>query len=134
MICHVRFGTNASASLVLATGAASFNRPALRPQRTYYWQVLASDGEATNAGPVWSFTTEAGALPQPSLAEFKRATDGGFGFHFNGLFGEEQVVQASTNLVDWVTVATFGSSNGASIFLDSTATNLHRRFYRVITP
>ena len=44
------------------------------------------------------------------------------------------MVQTSTNLVVWVTVATLGSSNGAAIFLDSAATNLHRRFYRVITP
>lgn len=29
----------------------------------YYWQVIASNGAATNAGPVWSFTTGAGAAP-----------------------------------------------------------------------
>ena len=119
---------------VLATGATAINPPALRPQRTYFWQVLASDGKATNAGPGWSFTTAAGARPQPHLAQFKGETDGGFGFHFNGLFGAEPVVPASTNLVDWVTVATGGRANGASIFLASTATNRHRRCYRVITP
>ena len=131
---QVRFGTNASPPLVLTTSTLFLNPPALRPQRTYYWQVIASDGKATTPGPLWSFTTEAGVLPPTSLAEFKRQTNGYFEFRFDGLFGENQLVQASTNLLDWVTVATFASSNAASVFLDSTATNLHRRFYRVITP
>ena len=131
---QVRFGTNASPPLVLTTTTSSFNPPALRPQRIYFWQVLVSDGKATNTGPLWSFTTEAGTLPPTSLAEFKRQTNGHFEFRFNGLFGENQVVQASTNLFDWFTVATFGNSNAASVFLDSAATNLNRRFYRVLTP
>ncbi|MEQ2005705.1 MAG: Ig-like domain-containing protein [Limisphaerales bacterium] len=132
---YVRFGSNTNAPLVLTTTASSFSPPALRPQRTYYWQVLATDGKATNTGSLWwSFTTEAGTLPPTSLAEFKRQTNGHFEFHFNGLFGENQVVQASTNLFDWFTVATFGNSNAASVFLDSAATNLNRRFYRVLTP
>ena len=132
---YVRFGSNTNAPVVLTTTASSFNPPALRPQRTYYWQVLATDGKATNAGSLWwSFTTEAGTLPPTSLAEFKRQTNGQFEFRFNGLFGESQVVQASTNLFDWFTVATFGNSNAASVFLDSAATNSQRRFYRVIAP
>ena len=131
---YVRFGPSASPPLVLTTTTSSFNPPALRPQRTYFWQVLVSDGKATNTGPLWSFTTEAGTLPPTSLAEFKRQTNGHFEFRFNGLFGENQVVQASTNLFDWFTVATFGNSNATSVFLDSAATNLNRRFYRVLTP
>jgi hypothetical protein len=132
---YVRFGSNTNAPFILTTTNSFFSPPALRPQRTYYWQVLATDGKATNTGSLWwSFTTEAGTLPPTSLAEFKRQTSGQFEFRFNGLFGENQVVQASTNLFDWFTVATFGSSNAASVFLDSAATNLNRRFYRVIVP
>jgi hypothetical protein len=29
----------------------------LAPATTYFWQVIASDGMATSAGPVWRFTT-----------------------------------------------------------------------------
>ena len=77
---------------------------------------------------------KSGPIQPTMLAEFKRQTNGHFEFRFNGLFGENQVVQASTNLFDWFTVATFGNSNAASVFLDSAATNLNRRFYRVLTP
>lgn len=134
LIYYVRFGPGVNPPQVLTTTTPSFNPPALRPQRTYYWQVLVSDGKATNTGPLWSFTTEAGTLPPTSLAGFKRQTDGHFEFRFNGLFGESQLVQASTNLVDWFTVATFANSNAATLFLDSAASNSQRRFYRVLSP
>ena len=31
---------------------------ALAPNTTFYWQVLATDGNHIQAGPVWNFTTE----------------------------------------------------------------------------
>ena len=43
-------------------------------KRTYHWQVLASDGKATNAGPVWSFTTEAGGRSRISRNSNERPT------------------------------------------------------------
>jgi endonuclease/exonuclease/phosphatase family metal-dependent hydrolase len=32
----------------------------------YYWQVIASNGSGSTAGPVWYFTTEGGAAPAPA--------------------------------------------------------------------
>jgi hypothetical protein len=44
--------------------------------------------------------------------------------------GRAHIIEASTNLVDWTTVATLTGSNAPLPFLDSSAVNFSRRFYR----
>ena len=131
---QIRFGTNATPPIVSSASQSSFVPSLLRPQKTYYWQVIASDGKATTAGPVWSFTTEAGALPATVLADYNRTTNGGFQFRLSGLFGESYSLQASTNLTTWQTLTNIVNTNGNTLFLDTAATNFPRRFYRAVSP
>jgi hypothetical protein len=45
--------------------------------------------------------------------------------------GQTNIIEASTNLVNWISIYT---NVGSSPFIDSKATNYHYRFYRVVTP
>ncbi|MBI4327295.1 MAG: hypothetical protein HY674_18835 [Chloroflexi bacterium] len=42
--------------------------------------------------------------------------------------------QASTNLIDWLDISTNTPSNGLFRFVDPDAIELHRRFYRTVSP
>jgi hypothetical protein len=49
----------------------------------------------------------------------------------NAPSGQTNIIQASTNLVNWISIYT---NIGSSPFIDPNATNYHYRFYRVETP
>jgi len=51
-----------------------------------------------------------------------------------GAWGSSQVVEGSSNLVEWRSVFTNTSTNSRFDFLDRQATNALRRFYRVVLP
>lgn len=53
------FGDTPTPPLLLAgLSVPSANPGLLQPDTTYYWTVVAHDGQTTTSGPVWSFTTE----------------------------------------------------------------------------
>ena len=53
----VYFGTSTTPPRV-ASAQSTKNYPVmLSPNRTYYWQIMASDGKSTTASPVWSFSS-----------------------------------------------------------------------------
>jgi len=54
----VYFGTSSNPPLK-ASGITStrYNPGTLSYSTTYYWKIIASDGQATTSGPVWHFTT-----------------------------------------------------------------------------
>ena len=60
---QVMLGTAATPSMVGTVSDATYTAGTLLYATRYYWQVVASDGRATTAGPVWSFTTEAAPVP-----------------------------------------------------------------------
>ncbi len=55
-------------------------------------------------------------------------------YQLNGQPGFNYIVQASTNLVDWATIAVLVNTNGTVSFVDSDSANYNQRFYRVVTP
>jgi hypothetical protein len=62
----VRFGTsNPPPQIISGTSTPSY-APALVQGTTYYWQIVAHNGQGSTTGPVWSFTTV--APPQPPSA------------------------------------------------------------------
>jgi uncharacterized delta-60 repeat protein len=76
-----------------------------------------------------------GSLPPPSIL----TADGHFGFQsgvyaFNltGISGQSILIQASTNLVNWVPLATNTLGDVPFYFNDPAATNFSRRFYRAL--
>ncbi len=55
-------------------------------------------------------------------------------FRVKGVSGRQYAIQASTNLVEWVTVSPEDLSGDSFFFRDPEAVTLSRRFYRVIEP
>lgn len=60
--------------------------------------------------------------------------DGNFYFEMTGLVphGTTRIIEASTNLIDWVAIGTNRPIDGCACFIDLESTNFVRRFYRVI--
>jgi len=48
--------------------------------------------------------------------------------------GFNYTVDASTNLIDWATIAVLVNTNGVVRFVDRLSTNFHQRFYRAVAP
>ena len=46
--------------------------------------------------------------------------------------GKENVIEASTNLINWLPISTNLTQTNSYMFLDTEATNFSRRFYRVL--
>lgn len=62
---QLNFGTTSTPSAIWSGTDTSYSLPVLNYQTTYFWQVVASDGLTTTAGPVWSFTTAAAPASAP---------------------------------------------------------------------
>ncbi len=52
-----------------ASGIASQSYTVQLTERTYYWRVVASDGEAATSSPVWSFSISAGGETVPDSVD-----------------------------------------------------------------
>ena len=61
-------------------------------------------------------------------------TTNGLGFNLQLSPGLNGRIEASTDLVNWVTLTNFVGSNTTLYFRDAAATNLNLRFYRAATP
>jgi hypothetical protein len=67
----------------------------------------------------------------PALAAPSRTGNGQFQFELTGPSGSNYVIQASTNLINWVPIATAViPASGVITIVDPYATNFSRRFYR----
>jgi hypothetical protein len=96
-------------------------------QDSFGFTVTDSDGNSVTS--VVAITVS--ALPQLTLQPIGRDFSNGLRLQVNGASDSNQVVlYASTNLVDWVAVATNMPTTGSCEFLDPTASTLSRRFYR----
>ncbi len=51
-----------------------------------------------------------------------------------GLAGQTYLIQASTNLTDWLTLFNVALTTPSGQFVDSSAANFPRRFYRAVGP
>jgi uncharacterized delta-60 repeat protein len=74
-----------------------------------------------------------GALPPPRILTGNGSADfrqGQFGFNLAGISGQTVVVETSTNLASWTTLATNTIVTNLFYFTDPGATNSPRRFYR----
>jgi hypothetical protein len=93
----------------------------------------------TNANPlpmetVLSFTTgtTVASNPPPELGDPKRLPNGRFQFVVSGQINQSYVVQASTNLTQWTSLATNVAFTGEIEFLDTNAPTIPHRFYRAV--
>jgi uncharacterized repeat protein (TIGR03803 family) len=72
--------------------------------------------------------------PPPLLSQLNLVPSGGVQFQISVNAGNSYQFQASTNLLDWVTLASFVPFSNSFNFYDPQATNLPTRFYRVVSP
>ena len=93
----------------------SFTLGRLLPLTDYYWQVAASDGLATNTGPLWTFRTETGTIPLALLSGYETMLNREFQFHLDGVFGLPYTVQVSPNVIHWTELTTLTRQTGLSL-------------------
>ncbi len=65
-------------------------------------------------------------------AKLKTSGSNGFQMQVTGLIGKTYILQASTNLIDWVSLETNSAVTSEFDFTDPANTNFPSRFYRVI--
>ncbi len=71
-------------------------------------------------------------LDARQFSQFEHLEDGTFRFRFASTPGPTWIIEASTNLVDWISLATNSAPDGLFEFVDSDATKFQRRFYRSV--
>lgn len=103
------------------------------PPGCYYWSVQAVD-TAFAGGP---FAAESSFMIGPAiLLDANFGMSGGqFGFNLNWKTGSVAVVEASTNLLDWIPIWTNPPGLGPPLYFSDPQTTGHlTRFYRALTP
>ena len=95
---------------------------------TYYFAATSYDGAGTES----PFSDEVSyTVPQPAAQLRALVSSGGqFSFTVLGTTGQTYVVQASTNLLDWVSVL---SNTAPFVFVDSNTAGFNQRFYRAFS-
>ena len=71
-------------------------------------------------------------LPYVWLSSQSRLTNGAFQFTLTGTAGVTNIIQASTNLTTWTSLAAILNTNGVLYFFDQSATNAKLKFYRAM--
>ncbi len=99
--------------------------------KTYYFAATTVNSAGSESG----YSNEAGnTVPVTAAALTSAARSGGqFSFTVSGDAGQQYVVQASTNLLNWISIQT----NAAPfLFTDSNAAGFKQRYYRAfyLTP
>jgi len=98
----------------------------LVPGRTYYFAATAVDSAGKESG----FSNETSYTVPMTAAVLTAATTGSggqFSFTVSGAAGQAYVVQASTNLRDWISIQT---NTAPFVFTDTNAAGFSQRFYR----
>jgi hypothetical protein len=108
-------GTNTIAGRVTDPTPFVRNDPSNLLSQTLTWKVQVS-------------------LPELQLTAPRRLGTGQFTFHVAGVAPSGFAIQASTNLVNWFSVATNTLLNGHADYTNLNATNLPLRFFRAVTP
>jgi hypothetical protein len=90
---------------------------------------IAVDGSGEATGNIVLTLT---ANPPTSFGLLNRTGEGVVEFQITGEAGRTNVVEASTNLVDWIPLGSVLNVNGRISFTDLTATNYNQRFYRAV--
>jgi VCBS repeat-containing protein len=128
-----------SASLVTTVSHGSLNLNAngsftYMPSSNYFgsdsFTYRASDLSAMSAVATVSVTVRDTHTPLSFVSE--EMTASGFSLNLSAPWGYVYVVEASTNLVDWIPIFTNATLSGSVVFTDPTATNVPSQFYRAV--
>lgn len=129
MVNGTNTGNYSWAVPVLNPSATSVTIRGLTPGVTYYFSATSFDSSGNQSGyspEIVGVVGSNGAITLTSLV----TSPGQIGFTVNGAANSQSVVQASTDLIHWVSLLT----NTATFnFVDSNASQFPRRFYRTAT-
>ena len=97
--------------------------------------MFASGGVTLSAGilPVLG-TNEIFQTVPPNISPGAQMQGGVFAFSFQSQPGRNYVVEASTNLSDWLPIWTNAGTGTGLLFEDAQAAQYRWRFYRVVVP
>jgi cellulose 1,4-beta-cellobiosidase len=114
-------------TLVASTTTTSFTDAGLANGTLYYYVVSAANtnGESGN-----SLQISATPIAPPVTLIPGPYTDGQFTLQFQAASGVTYIIQASTNLQDWMPIFTNPSAGGLFIYVDTNA-SAPATFYRV---
>jgi hypothetical protein len=96
-------------------------------QIDFYNWITESDKSNNLSAPVPGVVSLANALRLAGVG----LTNGGFRIAVFGQIGQDYTLQASTNLLNWVSLFTFTCTNSPTYVVDAAADNYPQRFYRV---
>jgi len=71
------------------------------------------------------------SVPPVSLSSIGFSPNGGFQLSVSAQVGQSYTLQASTNLVNWISILNFTCTNSLMNVVDQQAKNYNRRFYRL---
>lgn len=119
-------------SLVPSGGAATLTLNNITVgQSGDYWCIVSNAGGAVTSR-VAKVTVGTALLSAVTVPDIQTVRTNGFQLALEMELGRSYRIEGSTDLTNWVTITNFVSSSETMQFLDRAATNLTRRFYRVI--
>ena len=121
-VSHGSLNLNANGSFTYTPGSNYFGSD--------FFTYRASDLSATSAVATVSLTVRDTHTPLSFVAG--EMTAGGFSLNLSVPWGYVYVVEASTNMVDWIPIFTNATLTSNVAFTDQTATNVLSRFYRAV--
>jgi hypothetical protein len=134
---QVRFAASSSTSWpanngVLAELTFEVKNP---PAGEVAWPVTLSSVEVTSDGYELNALASSSATfsVQPQLGGVSRGLSGSLNFGFNASGGNYRI-EASTNLIHWVTLTNIIGASGPVHIVDPQANSNPQRFYRARTP
>ena len=135
---QVYLGHTSLATDVSGNGTYTFNSTG-----SFTGQFIAATATDTTSGDTSEFSASViatNSVSAPPVITFTgpfSSSNGGFGFNATLQPNIPYRIQATTNLSDtnaWVTLTNFTPTASPISFTDPSATNLVRRFYRIVTP
>jgi hypothetical protein len=129
VVCYrVHYGTESQnyTSVVTADTNYTVTITGLVEGTTYYFAATSVDsaGNESDYSDEISYTVP---VTTATLAAPTTSSDGQFSFNVTGVDGDQYVVEASTNLVDWDSIET---NTTPFEFVDPDAASFNQRFYR----
>ena len=129
----IYFGTTNNPPVVATGQVTNSYSPAVVPNTTYYWKVVASDGKATTSSPLWSFTTGDVAVNSPTGLTLAQPESGKVNITW---------INNASNIVDGFKVERKAGINGtyseigtadasAANYLDTSISGHSEYYYRI---
>lgn len=112
---------------VTVGNVTSLTLPGLTNGTTYYFAATSYDASGNESAYSSEVSFTAMPDPLPALISQAVSANGQFSFNVAGVAGSQYVIQASTDLVNWVTLQT---NTSPFSFVDANAGAFPNRFYR----